>query len=230
MDTHMDPHITIAIDGPAGSGKSTAARAVARALDILYLDTGAMYRAVALYALRRGVDPADCAGVTALLPQIRLDMSLDEEGSTRVLLCGEDVSRAIRTPEVSAGASDVGAHPAVRARMVALQRAIAAGKSVAMDGRDIGTHVLPDATHKFYVTAAVQERARRRHLELLQRGEAADLQQVQREMVRRDHNDSHREVAPLRPAPDAIQVDTTAFTSPEQTVQCILDHIRQKQG
>ena len=217
--------VTIAIDGPAGAGKSTVAKAVAKALGILYLDTGAMYRAVALFALQNGVQPADASAVGALLDKIQLRIEAQPDGQ-HVYLNGVDVSQAIRTPEVSQGASDVGTIAAVRAKLVALQQEIARGQSVVMDGRDIGTHVLPEARFKFYMTADVRERARRRYREMLQKGEKADLAAVQKQMEARDYNDSHREFAPLRQAQDALLVDTTHMDL-QQSVEYVVRRVRE---
>ena len=217
-------HIAIAIDGPAGSGKSTAAREVARKLGITYLDTGAMYRSVALKALKNGIDPRDSASVTALLPDTDLRIRI-EDGVQHFILDGEDVTGQIRTSEVSRGASDVGVNPAVRLFLVAMQREIAKGQDVVMDGRDIGTYVLPDAPFKFFMTADSKTRALRRYNELLEKGTDKTFEAVHEELLARDANDSGREFAPLRAADDAVLIDTTDLTAGE-TVELILNTVQ----
>ena len=217
-------HIAIAIDGPAGSGKSTAAREVAKKLGIAYLDTGAMYRSVALKALKRGIDPRDTESVTALLPGTDLRVR-NVDGVQRFLLDGEDVTGQIRTPEVSQGASDVGVNPAVRLFLVAMQQAIAKGQDVVMDGRDIGTYVLPDAPFKFFMTADSKTRALRRYRELTEKGTGKTFETVHEELLARDANDSGREFAPLRMADDAILLDTTDLTA-EEAVEYILNIVQ----
>ena len=199
---------SIAIDGPAGAGKSTVAKALAAELNAMYLDTGAMYRAFGLYMLRRGtVD--DAKAIAAAVDDVDITVEFID-GAQHIFLGGEDVTQAIREPEVSMAASAVSAVPEVRERMVALQRKIAEGHSVIMDGRDIGTKVLPNATLKIYLTASAEERARRRCLELEQKGMPEPYEKVLREMEERDYQDSHRAASPLRPADDAVILDTTA--------------------
>lgn len=198
----------IAIDGPAGAGKSTLARLLAKKLGYIYVDTGALYRAVGLFAKRHGADTKDAAAVAALLPQIELRLIHSAKGQ-RVMMCGEDVSKLIRSPEISMAASDVSAIPAVRAFLLGLQRDIAKENDVVMDGRDIGTVVLPDAQIKIFLTASPEERARRRYNELVSRGTAADYDVVLADIVARDRQDSTRSIAPLRPAKDSVRVDTT---------------------
>ena len=201
---------SIAIDGPAGAGKSTIAKALAQELNAMYLDTGAMYRAFGLYMLRRGAAD-DPAAVAASVNDV--DITVEYlDGAQHIFLGGEDVSRAIREPEVSMAASSVSAVPEVRVRMVDLQRKIAEGHSVIMDGRDIGTHVLPNATLKIFLTASVEERAKRRCLELSQKGMPEPYDKVLEEMKARDYQDTHRAASPLRPADDAVFVDTSALT------------------
>lgn len=200
--------ISVAIDGPSGAGKSTMAKRLAAELGYLYVDTGAMYRAIGLYALRHGVDPKDRPGVEALLPEIQLDVRL-EEGSQHIYLNGEDVSSAIRAEEVGMAASGVAANPAVRAFLLDTQRELARSRDVLMDGRDIGTVVLPDATVKIFLTASAEARAERRYKELLEKGEKPDYNTVLADIVRRDEQDSNRATAPLRQAPDAILIDTS---------------------
>ncbi len=201
--------VAIAIDGPSGAGKSTLARMTAREFGFIYVDTGALYRTVGLFALRRGVDTKDREGVAALLPEIHISMRYDESGVQRMLLGGEDVSDLIRTPEVSMAASDVSALPEVRAFLLDTQRDLAKQYNVVMDGRDIGTVVLPEAKIKIFLTASPRERAMRRWRELREEGVDTDLETVLRDMERRDRNDSSRDIAPLRPAPDAVMCDTT---------------------
>ncbi len=203
--------LNIAIDGPVGAGKSSIASLVAQELHILHLDTGAMYRAVGLYMLRRGVDPQNEAAVSAALPGCHVDVRY-VDGSQRTLLCGEDVSGLIRTPEVSQAASAISQWPAVRGEMAGMQRRIAAGCDLIMDGRDIGTNVLPDAALKVFLTADPRERARRRYEELRQKGLPDTLEEVLAALVARDEQDMRREANPLRQAEDAVLLDTTHMT------------------
>ena len=200
--------ISVAIDGPSGAGKSTLARRLAKELGYLYVDTGAMYRAIGLYAVRAGADTKDAAAVAALLPDIRLELKY-VEGVQRVLLCGEDVSEAIRAEAMGMAASDVSAHPAVRAFLLETQREMARRQDLLMDGRDIGTVVLPDATLKIFLTASPEARARRRQAELAAKGVDADYDTVLRDIRTRDDQDTHRAAAPLRQAEDAVLVDTS---------------------
>ena len=200
----------ITIDGPAASGKGTVARGIADRLGFAYLDTGAMYRAVALAALRRGLSCDDAAAVNALLPTIHIEMPRD-----RVRLNGEDVTEAIRAPEVSQGASKVAAIPQVRAFLVPQQRRIAAGRDIVCEGRDQGTVVFPDAPVKFYVTADVRTRAERRYRELAGKGTATTLDREVAELIERDRRDSERADGPLRQPPDAVVIDTTHLNPDE---------------
>ena len=200
--------ISVAIDGPSGAGKSTLARRLAADLGYVYVDTGAMYRAIGLYASRQGADLHDEAAVAALLPQIRLDIRL-VDGTQHVYLNGEDVSEAIRGGAIGMAASAVSAHGAVRAFLLETQRSLAAGQNVLMDGRDIGTVVLPHATVKIFLTASPEARARRRCLELRQKGKDADYETVLADIRRRDEQDTNRPIAPLRQAEDAIRIDTS---------------------
>ena len=224
--------IKIAIDGPAGAGKSTIAKVVAQRLGFVYIDTGAMYRAVGLYALKRGISPEDEKGLEEILDGLEIDIKFEEKGQL-ILLGGRDVTGQIRTQEISAAASDVAKWRAVRRKLVDLQRRLADKYSVVMDGRDIGTHVLPDAQVKLFLTADVEDRARRRYSELLEKGEEASLKVVLEDMKKRDYNDSHRTVAPLKRAEDAVEVNTTGFAL-EKSVgliyQTILDLLEQRKG
>ena len=212
-----DKIFSIAIDGPAGAGKSTVAKAVAAELGAMYLDTGAMYRAFGLYMLRRGATH-DPEAIVAAVNDVDITVTF-VDGAQHILLGGEDVTQAIREPEVSMAASAISAVPEVRERMVALQRRIAEGHSVIMDGRDIGTKVLPNATLKIFLTASVEERARRRCLELEQKGMPEPYEKVLREMQERDYQDTHRAASPLRPADDAVTVDTTNNTLEESVAE-----------
>lgn len=214
--------LTIAIDGPAGAGKSTVAKLVAQQLHYLYIDSGAMYRAVALAAIRRGISLKDGVALDRLVSQLDIDLERNPAGN-RVRLNGEDVTEAIRQPEVSAGASAVAVFPEVRHRLVARQRLMAAGGGVVMDGRDIGSVVLPDADRKFYITASLAERARRRGEQLAAAGHAVDLRALEQEIARRDEQDAERSVAPMVPAADAYIIDTTGCTV-EDVVGVILSH------
>ena len=221
--------VNIAIDGPSGAGKSSAAKAVAKKLGYLYIDTGALYRAVGLFCLRAGLtDLTDPAAVSALLPEINVELTY-REGEQRVLLNGEDVSQMIRTQQVAKAASDVSAHPPVRAFLLELQRKIARENDVLMDGRDIGTVILPDADVKFFLTASSAARARRRTDELIGKGQQADYETVLREIEERDRNDSTRKTAPLKAAVDAILVDNSDMTA-EETAQFLCARIKEKIG
>lgn len=200
----------IAIDGPAGAGKSTLSRMLAEKLGFVYADTGALYRAIGLYAIRNGASPQDAEKVETLLPSARLELELSQEGQ-RVLLDGENVSTAIRAPEISKAASQVSAIPAVRAYLLGLQKKLAKEHDIVMDGRDIGTVVLPDAQLKIFLTATPEDRARRRHAELLEKGVDIPYEQVLSDVKERDAQDSGREIAPLRAADDALIVDTTGY-------------------
>ena len=207
----------VAIDGPAGAGKSTIARAVAKKIGYIYVDTGALYRAIGLYMLDHGVSIHTPEEVKAKLPELQVDLAF-ENGEQKVLLCGEDVSGKIRTPEVSMAASAVSAVPAVREFLFSLQKEIARKHNVIMDGRDIGTVVLPEAQVKIFLTASPEERARRRCDELKEKGIPTAYEDVLKDIKERDYQDSHREIAPLVPAEDAILVDTTGNTL-EQSIR-----------
>ncbi len=215
----MNKIFSIAIDGPAGAGKSTIARAAAKALGAMYLDTGAMYRTVGLYFLRRELHE-NPAAVAKMIGDIDIEVKF-EGGLQHMLLEGEDVTEAIRTPQASMAASRVSAVPEVRTRLVELQRQTAQGISVVMDGRDIGTKVLPDATLKLYITASCEVRALRRYTELRQKGEQIPFHQVLDEIVERDYNDTHRSASPLTRAQDALLVDTSHMTLEESLEEII---------
>lgn len=206
--------IKIAIDGPAGAGKSTIAKAVSKVLNIVYLDTGAMYRAVALKAVNQGIDPLDIEKVAQMVRDIEIDIEY-HNGLQHTLLNGKDVEGLIRTAEISKGASDVSAVPDVRIKMVELQREIAKKQDVVMDGRDIGTFVLPDANLKIFLTASLEERAKRRFIEGKQKGKHESLEDIKCAIEKRDKNDSTRSFAPLLKADDAIEIDTTNMSIDE---------------
>jgi len=215
--------INIAIDGPSGSGKSTLAKNLAKKLGIYYLDTGAMYRAVGYAALRAGTDIGDAAQVEKLLGQI--DFRIDYiNGEQLVFIDGENVTPYIRTPEVSKAASDISAHPCVRIKLVSMQREVAKNYDVVLDGRDIGTYVLPKTPYKFFVTADIEERARRRHFELISSGIEKDCEDVLAEMQSRDDADSNRSLAPLKKADDAMLIDTT-YMSIEEVIDAVSSKI-----
>lgn len=217
---------SIAIDGPCGAGKSTLARRVAETLGYLYVDTGAIYRTVGLYAHRRGVDTRDAAAVAALLPEIHIEMDYGADGLQHMRLNGEDVTGAIREHAISACASDVAAVPAVRDFLLEMQRQAAREHSVVMDGRDIGTTVLPQADVKIYLTAEAEVRARRRYDELLSRGQSADYAQVLSDVISRDEEDMNRAVSPLRKAEGAVVMDTTGLNF-DQSLAKLLDVCRE---
>lgn len=218
----MNGFYSIAIDGPSGAGKSTLAKRLAAAFGFIYVDTGAIYRTVGLAAFRKEIDPKDETVVKAMLPELDISMKYNSAGEQCMLLNGEDVSRAIRMPEISMYASDVSAHATVRAFLMEMQRKFARESNVIMDGRDIGTVVLPDAELKIYLTADVEVRAQRRLLELQQKGVEAEFDTVLEEMKLRDWQDMNREVAPLKKAEDAIVVDSSNIDF-EETFQVLCD-------
>ena len=218
--------LNIAIDGPVGAGKSSIADAAAERLGILHLDTGAMYRALGLKALREGLDIQDEAGIAALCERLNLDVRVGKHGQA-TLLDGEDVSSLIRTPEVSMAASTVSRYARVRKLMVAKQQALAAAQDMILDGRDICTTVLPKAPLKIYLTASSQERARRRWKEMQAKGEPDTFEKVLAQVIARDEQDMNRAVEPLRQAEDAVLVDSSDLTF-EETVQRILSIVEEK--
>ena len=220
----MSEIISVAIDGPSGAGKSTLARAAAGRLGYVYVDTGAIYRTIGYHILNAGIDPNNGAAVAAELPELRVEMRYGADGLQRMYLNGEDVTDAIRLPEVSRYASDVSAHPAVRDYLLEMQRQLAREHSVIMDGRDIGTVVLPEAQVKVFLTASAEARAQRRVRELEQRGTPQPYAQVLEEIRQRDYNDTHRAAAPLRQAEDAVVLDTTDlnFQESEEALLCII--------
>lgn len=219
-------YISVAIDGPSGAGKSTVARAAAAKLGYVYVDTGAMYRAIGLAVCRRGISGDDIAGIVATLPTVELAIRY-QDGEQHILLCDEDVSEAIRTPEIAKYASQVSAVPEVRAFLLETQRNMAKNGNILMDGRDIGTVILPDAPVKIFLTASDEARAQRRYLELCEKGQQVTFDQVLHDIRQRDLQDSTRAVAPLRQADDAVLLDTSDI-SLEQSIEAVLRIIRER--
>ncbi len=219
---------SVAIDGPAGAGKSSIAKAAAKELGFVYVDTGALYRTIARYLLDQGIDPQDPAAVEAALPNIEIGLEYGAEGQ-KMLLCGQDVTSRIRTPEVSMATSHCSAIPAVRAFLLELQRDLARKNNVLMDGRDIGTVVLPDAPLKIFLTASPEERARRRVRQLQEAGQEADFDSILRDIIQRDYQDSHRAAAPLKQAEDAVLLDTSDINF-EESVERVLQLVEQRGG
>lgn len=207
----MSIAIAIAIDGPAGAGKSSLSKEVAKELSFIYVDTGALYRTIGLAASRKGLKKEDKAEIISMLNDIDVKLSFNDEGTQIVLLNGEDVSSYIRTPEASMFASAVSAIPEVRAFLLDLQRNMAKSDNVIMDGRDIGTVVLPDAKIKIFLTASPEKRAMRRHKENIEKGIDSTYEEVLKDVNQRDYQDSHREIAPLKPAEDSVLVDTSDY-------------------
>lgn len=218
--------VAIALDGPAGAGKSSIAKRAAKALDFIYVDTGALYRTIGLAATRKGVEPKPSAEVEQLLSEITVDLTFNDMGEQIVLLDGEDVSGLIRTPEASMMASKISAVPSVRTYLLDLQRNMAKSHNVIMDGRDIGTVVLPDAKVKIFLTASPEARAQRRYKELCEKGMDVKYDDILNDVITRDYNDSHRETAPLKPAEDCVMVDTTELDF-EQSVEKIISVIKE---
>ncbi len=222
----MSEIINIAIDGPAGAGKSTVSRRAAAHFGFIYVDTGALYRAVGLNALRLGLDTSDPIAVGGTLGSVKVSLRFID-GEQRIFLFDEDVSEAIRTPEASMAASNVSAIPSVREFLFDLQRDIAAENNCVMDGRDIGTVVLPNAKVKLFLTASPEKRAERRCAELTAKGIGEKYENVLADIIQRDYNDSHREIAPLKQADDAVLIDTTEMTL-EQSVEAVISAIKER--
>lgn len=225
----MEKHVSIAIDGPSGAGKSTIARAAAAKYNYFYVDTGALYRSVGLGIISKGIDYNDVDAVLAYLPEIHVDMKYDESGKQRMVLNGKDVTDDIRLPEVSQAASKVSAIPEVRQYLLEMQRNMAKEHDVIMDGRDIGTVVLPDADVKIFLTATLEDRARRRYDEYVLKGLDITYDKVFEDMKKRDEQDSSRAAAPLKPAVDAVYVDTTGNTF-DESVELICNTIEKILG
>lgn len=220
----MDKKFSIALDGPSGSGKSTLAKFISNKLNVLYLDTGAMYRACAVKAIKLGIDTFDEKGVETFINDIDLVIKY-QDGAQRTFLDGEDVSEKIREPHVSMAASNISSLKCVRLKMVDMQRKIAGDMSCVLDGRDIGSYVLPNADYKFYITASVEVRAQRRFLELTAKGHTVDFEELKKEIEQRDFNDKNRDFAPLRQAEDAILIDTSDLTI-DQVIDKVLSYIK----
>lgn len=218
--------INVAIDGPAGAGKSTVARGAAKELGYIYVDTGALYRTVALAAQRKNV-LGDVNGICDMLPGITVELKFDDEGEQRVYLNGEDVSSLIRTPEISMAASSVSQIPKVREFLLELQRSIARENNVIMDGRDIGTVVLPSADVKIFLFASPECRAERRYKELIEKGQDVKYEDVLKDVNDRDYQDSHREIAPLKPTDESVMADTTGKALPE-SIEMVVSVIKEK--
>ena len=220
----LDPKAIVTIDGPSGAGKSTISRGLAARLHFTYLDTGAMYRAVGLALERQGIDLADTTALTQCLAAIELTLVPNGDDDVRVLLNGEDISQSIRTPEMGMVASRVSANPLVREKLTGLQRQLGETGSIVAEGRDMGTVVFPKATCKFFLNASAEERARRRQAQLAEKGQIVDYQEILDQISKRDYDDSRRELAPLKPAPDAILVDSSSM-GPEAVIAFMLDTI-----
>ena len=222
-------HVSIAIDGPSGAGKSSLAKAAAAELHCLYVDTGALYRTIGYYVWSRQIDVADEAAVTAVLPDLAISIRYGDDGLQHMILNGRDVTGEIRLPEVSLAASSVSAYPEVRAYLLGMQQELALKHSVVMDGRDIGTVILPHADVKIFLTASPEARASRRCLELQKRGTPEAYDQVLSEIEQRDYHDTHRAASPLRQAEDAVLLDTTALDF-DQSRQALVKLIKEKIG
>ena len=218
--------INVALDGPSGAGKSTIAKAVAKKLEYVYVDTGAMYRSIAYYVISKGADLSDPEQIKPLLGEISIKLCYTEAGQ-RVMLNDKDVSDKIRTPEISMGASKVSAIPEVREFLLELQKNIAKENNIIMDGRDIGTTILPNAEVKIYLTASVDTRAKRRALEYEQKGESFDLDQIRKDIIERDERDMNREISPLKQADDAVLVDSSEMGI-DDVVNAILNVYKEK--
>ena len=224
METKKNKTV-IAIAGPAGSGKSTVSKMIAKRLGLLYIDTGAMYRALTLKAMRNKMDLKDESALVKLAHSTRIDLEASAGEALKVTLDGEDVTSLIRTPELTNNVKYIARVPDVRSEMVRLQRAIGGKSGAVLEGRDIGTVVFPDATYKFYLDADVEERARRRHKELMESGQSIALEEIKKDVVVRDESDMKRSVGALKRSPDAILVDTTSLTIGE-VVEKIISYIR----
>ena len=218
--------INIAIDGPAGAGKSTVAKAVAKELGIIYLDTGAMYRATAYTAIKNGIDVSDVVGVGEMLKTLTMDV-VYEDGAQQIIVNGFNTTPYLREHYMSKAASDISALPCVRYKLVDIQRELAKTYDLVLDGRDIGTFVLPDANCKIFLVASAEERAKRRVEENRLKGQEGDFDTVLKDIKQRDYNDSHREVAPLKKADDAVELDTTTMTIPE-VVEAVISLVKEK--
>lgn len=225
----MGKFVSVAIDGPAGAGKSTMAKRVAKELGYLYVDTGAIYRTVGYHMWLMGIGPKDADGIRRCLDDVNLEIRHEDDGVQHMILNGKDVTGEIRTPEMSKYASGVSAQKCVRDFLLEMQRKFARKHNVVMDGRDIGTVVLPNAQVKIFLTASAEERARRRFEELSQKGEKVSFDKVLQDMKQRDKQDTERAIAPLRAAPDAVKLDTSGNTI-EQSIDEILSIVRRKLG
>ena len=219
--------VAVALDGPAGAGKSSVAKKAAKELDFIYVDTGALYRTIGLAAMRENIEPVASDKVFDLLKRIKVELTFNEKGEQIVLLNGEDVSGQIRTPEASMTASKISAIPEVRAFLLDLQRSMAKTNNVIMDGRDIGTVVLPDAQVKIFLTAAPEARAGRRYKELIEKGMDVKYEDILNDVIERDNFDMNREIAPLKPAEDSVTVDTTELDF-DQSVEAVISVIKEK--
>ena len=223
----MAKTVNIAIDGPAGAGKSTMAKRLAKELGYYYVDTGAIYRTVAYFLDLLGISPKDIDGVSRYIDELTVEIEYDETGAQHMIMNGMDVTDDIRTPEISMNASTVSAHAVVREMLLDLQRDLAKTHNVIMDGRDIGTVVLPRATVKFFLTASAEVRAQRRTDEMLAKGQKADYKKVLDDIVKRDYQDSHREVAPLKQAKDSVVLDTSDLNE-DQVIEKMKEIIGKK--
>lgn len=219
--------VAVALDGPAGAGKSSVAKKAAKELDFIYVDTGALYRTIGLAAMRENIEPVASDKVFDLLKRIKVELTFNDKGEQIVLLNGEDVSGQIRTPEASMTASKISAIPEVRAFLLDLQRSMAKTNNVIMDGRDIGTVVLPDAQVKIFLTAAPEARAGRRYKELIEKGMDVNYEDILKDVIERDNFDMNREIAPLKPAEDSVTVDTTELDF-DQSVEAVISVIKEK--
>ena len=225
----MPKTINIAIDGPAGAGKSTMAKRLAKEMGYYYVDTGAIYRTVAYFLDLLGVSPKDVDGVSRYIDELTVEIEYDETGAQHMIMNGMDVTADIRTPDISMKASTVSAHAVVREMLLDMQRDVAKQHNVIMDGRDIGTVVLPRATVKFFLTASPEVRAQRRTAELLAKGQKADYKKVLDEIIKRDYQDTHREIAPLKRAKDSVVLDTSDLNE-DQVIEKMKEIIGKKLG